>query len=631
MESRASLLGLPYELLHYIINLSRPLGFEGIMLACKHTYQVGKTLIPEHNYCKNWLSATASKVGLISLEPIRLLEQLLYEPVWKQADLIVYIKCMHLEFNLLSSPMCSELVLRAEQEAPWLLKDLLKLRDTFPEIEQHVGGEERVPVNVEPAVDTQVQLHETTRRDSNPNFFNLSTLLLFSNLQQLSLNVMPELASNEFSLLYFINADQGRTYFPQLEQLRLGKLAVSTLDDISVWLLLPKLKAILVCDLRTGDSFPYGRTPLSYDRPLGQHKSKLEHLMLVEANYRTDLVGKFLESLQSLRTFVWEDGMIPPDLHQISDTRQGEPDNHPDAQRRPVIRADSSLHCSRWPWNTQLQRTDDETLTCPVRDQDGAANASPLQMKHLITEYSPDVVAASANKTAKQLQDEIWEPLYDYDSDEADGDVEDDSIRPSSVSEKGFARLFKPSELLRHLSPSHLEHLVLTQNPWNRSFILRQHQIVDLKAFTKLAYLELDVQILRPIRGNLPDIPPKCVPRSLSKILPASIKVVRLTVRHGRFQYIHKLLKKLPLAKAKFPDLRLIVVRFAECGSPYETLTRIRPLQNQLEQVGVKLSMKQFTYQERWKKTPVSIGRDGDPNGLSEKFFSYSVLPYTPF
>jgi hypothetical protein len=56
-EPAVAFMALPNEIIHQIINQTRPFGFENILLACKHTYEVVQSLTSDHKFCKKWAHA----------------------------------------------------------------------------------------------------------------------------------------------------------------------------------------------------------------------------------------------------------------------------------------------------------------------------------------------------------------------------------------------------------------------------------------------------------------------------------------------------------------------------------------------------------------------------------------------
>jgi hypothetical protein len=103
---------------------------------------------------------------------------------------------------------------------------------------------------------------------------------------------------------------------------------------------------------------------------------------------------------------------------------------------------------------------------------------------------------------------------------------------------------------------------VLTATADLEDKIWRQDLIVDFKAFTKLTHLEIDAQILRTKKGSPSDIYPRHVPQSLTDTLPTSIQFLRINVRQGRLQHIHRMLRTLSQQRSILLDLRHIFIRF---------------------------------------------------------------------
>jgi hypothetical protein len=77
------------------------------------------------------------------------------------------------------------------------------------------------------------------------------------------------------------------------------------------------------------------------------------------------------------------------------------------------------------------------------------------------------------------------------------------------------------------------------------------------------------------------------------------------------------MLRTLPQQKHVLPYLRHISIRFAECGSPYEILTRIQPLQEQLQAVGIQLEMQELDAEEMEGRLSISLDRGEETANVS--------------
>jgi hypothetical protein len=549
--SRTGLLLLPDELLYAIINLTRPLDFENVMRTCRHIYSMGEDLIAEHNFCRNWIFNW--KDGVRRGDPLEVLEELLKAPTRTQTWILPYIKTFHFPPGpwFKDSSECAALLERIERDAPWLAEQLLQLSYKFPATQayQEIGNFQRHVARLD-APQPKSTAWTDRQHKPNPAFYAMSTLLLLTNVRQLGLGSMPHLGP-QINLPWLIKRQHNQQYFLQLEDLKLHAVTRTTLADVSSWLLLPNIKAMMVNGLESERDLPDSLSQDIYDWSFGIRTSTIEHLVLLKATVKTEALGEILEPLRSLRTFVWEENMI-----------------------------------YTFPSDSEDESEDDDTLLL-----------DPSQVVHVAREE--------------------WLELPD--DSETDGSTDDEDTKehspsiPDSINE---ALLFKPNKIVEYLSRhlAHtLEHLVLVVNRlYRRPLILKQYQIKDFKAFHSLTHLEIDTQILKTKKGKA---------RSLTSILPISIRTLCLTMVYAHFEDIYRLLHKVPSRISKFSSLSKIIIRFAEYGSDGETMTRIEWLKGKLEEAGVYLDMQECDIVDMANRPSVTLDPEDGPRGFNTQFF----------
>jgi hypothetical protein len=201
----------------------------------------------------------------------------------------------------------------------------------------------------------------------------------------------------------------------------------------------------------------------------------------------------------------------------------------------------------------------DETTKVSLRASDIALEneLSTKNQDELEILYGTQLAKTCAGISVDTIRVEFWEPLLASDFDSVEEDSGEESLSPllDMVDEK---TLFNPKEIVSHLlqrQRDSLEHLVFSVRPCdNPMLILRQRQLVDLKGFSKLACLDIDTLVLRTVRGLFKDIPPRGIPRSLDKVLPNSVQLLRLTIRHGRFQNIPLDVAKVTPTESSIPQ-----------------------------------------------------------------------------
>jgi hypothetical protein len=620
-KDKRGILNLPNELLYRVLELSRPEGFEHAILTCKHIYNVAKNLIIDHKFCKFWLwcEKGPKHAGHVHIEcPIKFLHQISLVPsrtlfwLWKYLKHIVIYEHVCVQ-------ACRELLDEIKNDKPRLIQDvLLRMAAQFPDT---------LPFS---------NLFEDDPFDSfkicpNASLFDVAILTFLPNLQMMALHAMPTL-DDHITIPDLIRRDRGNKHFQQLKEVHLGVGVYANLKEISPWLLLPKLKTLIVIGLSERENSSGVEEKSENLWPKAEVEPGLEQLVLLNACAEPERVARFLEPLKSLRTFIWQDEMdneiILDDrsamLEQESYNENNDEEHTPNKSLTDQTKESASGVMSR---KEVIEK--DETMRLQTIDANGVVRTGNMSY-----EEKQRYCEAMRGKvlTVEQAR-ESWKPLVEYDSDEKEDAPED--LEPESwLWQPGeeSPTLWSPKDLVDYLLLSHgdkLKHLALTINLSNQdeALIKRRDRITDFKNFAKLTRLELDSDFLRPIKGSDLQIPPYGIPRSLADILPPSIKVVHLTIRYGQFQNIHRMLRKIPSTRSKFPHLKRIVVRFADMGAPFETMTRIQLLRAEIEKVGIRLDldeMNQFWDLHLLGGPPVVFGRghgddddDDDDDGES--------------
>jgi hypothetical protein len=137
-SARASIEGLPSELLVSIANFSRPNSFESFMLSSKTIHAAGSGLIKDHNFCKRWDDCNALHTSrhLHTCAPISTFQRLLEAPrsvrpwllEYKSKVFICYYHFRHWEgqtFDVMS---------RVRTQLPWIVDEYLYLLAQFPSL-----------------------------------------------------------------------------------------------------------------------------------------------------------------------------------------------------------------------------------------------------------------------------------------------------------------------------------------------------------------------------------------------------------------------------------------------------------------------------------------------------------------
>jgi hypothetical protein len=639
-SSQFHLLSLPNELIYRVINHKRPFDFENMLLACKHTYRLGKPLVNDHKLCKSWMLRGKHGFPTVEDEPFKVLEQLLAAPSRLQSWALVYIKSVSLSYCLsrMEPPECGRILTSIQEQAPWLAEALHELGIACPEME------ENREVFVFP-VANDLDLYSSFSDDDldsflytelesatakieygpNPEFYRVAALTLFTNLQQLFITSMPIVGSTK-TLPWLVYRNHGRHIFQQLEELKLQATTSTTLNDISSWLLLPRLRALLVVGIGKPTPMTENESVPSCTSRDGEQQSRLEYLVFLKATANVDAIGEILKGLASLRTFIWEDDMCPYDSmfpDSDADSRDGTTSARsigPRSRQIPKLR--KQTHINNTARDRNIEKVLDETLGLAIRGRNGFVKNVLDRMEYdQLLDYYGEIVARKCDgMTLEEVRNEHWETLVICNQEDMPLDRGDEKLPTAPLGLVNESLLFKPNQLLCHLlSTQHdkLEHLVLTITiKYRHPLILRQYQIDHFKGFTRLTHLEFDSRIVRGTQRRYSSGSPKIMPQSLAEVLPQSIEVVRINIHEGYFQNIHAMLRDLPKGKQNFPRLRLIVIRYTESGSPFETLTRIQPLQDQLSDVRIYLKIVELGLGEIKATFPITLDRDEDGNDM---------------
>jgi hypothetical protein len=585
-------LELPTELLYQIIELSRPLDFESLLLTSKRVYDVGQRLIPAHNYCKDLFSRNSHSIFGSSFEILDRLTEA--ERVYQWLNLYIqYLNINTLAFTLVRPGDVMERV----QHTDWLMEQFERVAQDVPEL-----GRYRPP-------NEQNQVRQEL-------FYNLAIFPLLPNLRMLVLDSMPNIM-HRFDLCWLVKQYKMGQCFPELETLELSRQTLTKYEHIITWLhSLPKLRSLLVNKPIPPDNPDEIMRQLGLDWPLGNQRAlPLKHLFFLNATAPVELVLGILERVEALEVFMWEETAA----YYIA-TRDSNASNVSTVENPAATLAEAPAPATyEISWREQEAADEthvDETLTQPLRGRHGFVTpeivALEMQYENLLNYYGHSIYTIYCDRTFEAIREE-WDPLPSNVAVEEDN--EDMANSPSRLwhvrgSGRTYrlqeSRLFNPKRLVECLSQrfaASLKRLTLTVSAdVANTLLLRQHQISNFRGFPNLTHLEFDDEALRPIKGSFEDYPLGWYPRPLVAVLPSSLKALRLNVRMGIFHHIHVMLRDLPSHKANFASLNHITVQFAEYMAPYETMTRIQPLEKKFGEAGVRLEMKEFGYTETFHR-----------------------------
>lgn len=320
-SSSISLLSLPNELIYNIIDFTRPDGFENILLACKHTYAVGFPLINERSLGKRWASYAIQGRGFGSQPTAVLQFQQILAATPKQVRewIGLYINQINLRRDssrFRSRTFFSTNPNRQTSIPSWLRDELYQLVNDVPELDP----ERRASLAAkEVASDQGLEWHYdlwlslSGRCCAYGTFTQIPVLFLFTNLRRLSLQAMTvpfdkflkkrSFVDSHVVLAGIIRRHHGQRYFQQLEELKVNENSESGIKYLSSWILLPKLKALMVHGLN--DIGRNTETMLAINLPAG-FKSSIEHLVLSRVKLKEETMRKLFTHLNGLQTLVWQ-------------------------------------------------------------------------------------------------------------------------------------------------------------------------------------------------------------------------------------------------------------------------------------------------------------------------------------
>jgi hypothetical protein len=301
-----SILQLPPELLYEILQLSRPDDYEVLMLTCKAIYEIGTPLIEEHNFCKSWhlLQSVIYNTPEFRFRGVfTLLLRLLELPPTSQWWTLRYVKNVTWHGGILPIPQeitPMEILNRVKSEEPWLFQTVAHINASLTNI----------GISHDRFLLSQNDDRNDDRNDDSGSWrspptmasrYRIIGLLLFSNLKWLTIDCVycPEIPA-------IIDKHRGDVYFQQLQVLQIKRAHSDTLKDLMPFLLLPKLKSLIMDSLQGYIRSEDGSSIVWPKWPYRDRKSKLEQVTFFKADADTNCVMDILSHLLSLRTFVWE-------------------------------------------------------------------------------------------------------------------------------------------------------------------------------------------------------------------------------------------------------------------------------------------------------------------------------------
>jgi hypothetical protein len=620
---RLQLLDLPTEILYEIVECSRPLDFESLLLSSKRLYHIGERLIPAHEYCKSWVSKIVVSPRVSSME---ILDGVQSADSNHQQWLFQYIT--HLSYDGLDMSMSNaNQFLEQVEKVEYIMEQVDRIVQVIPEF-QNLRRASTASGDKYTSWEPELKWANFVRVDApKVNMYELAFLILFSNLKLLSLGELPtswpgfslDLAMKQYH-------KNGATLFRELEALHLKQATCTSWQAIFTWMKLPRLRCLFVSRPVAPPDRQGFVDHLSTDWPYGVDESLLDHLVLLEATVNVEVVVIMLERIRALQSFMWEEAM---DCF----------DEDPNAEDEPLD-TNFVLHSPipGNPWEGQGQpfkNVDkikaDITMGQPLRGANGLVTlemfSGEMSQVTLYYYYSARISTLYKNVEMENIR-QYWKPLEttNFDNDEADDEEEEEIFDPSftysfnqrphekaAVIRLNKTKLFNPQRIVERLSQKFagsLKHLTLTVTSHRRDVILRHHKVWDFLALSSLTHLEVDELYLKPIKGSMEDYPVGHVPRSLTRVVPSSIKFLCVNIRKGVFQNIHRMLRKFPTERARAPRLDQLVIRFIESNAPYETLTRIQPLEQEIKKVGITLNLQESGVDGPFRNRK-PIGMDG--------------------
>jgi hypothetical protein len=470
------------------------------MPTCKAIYEIGTPLIEDHNFCKSWprLRSVIGHPPELSFRGVfTLLLRLLELPPKRQWWTLRYVKNVGWHGGIFQMPQeitPMEILNRVKSEAPWLFQTVTHLNASLTNIDVSHNG----------FLLSQNDDRNDDRNDGSeagearPQWFpGIIGLLLFSNLKCLTIDCIycPEIPA-------IIDKHRGDVYFQQLQVLHIKRASSDTLRDLMPFLLLPKLKSLIMDALDGYIRSENGNSIVWPNWPYGDRKSKLEHVTFFKANADINCVMDILSHLLSLRTFVWENNpqFWYPEEWGIDEYYQSGLEDDSNYQGE----VDSTEAMEEEPGHEvaiSSQRIDEgepgfeQNAESTNQEENGTEGISVDDDLH--KDWDPRIDEGDPDEDPHHPFWELfWMPLVDYDS-EDDNDKENDD-HPRLIEEWGW----KPSEVPHFWNPTKflneallpyknsLEHLGMTiSNKGKRSLIEKSDLILHFRDFTSLKYL----------------------------------------------------------------------------------------------------------------------------------------------
>jgi hypothetical protein len=563
------ILQLPVELILEILQLSRPNGFQAFMRTCKTIYQVGAGLIEEHNFCKSWkiFQYSWQIEDYLVFEGLFIFFQSFLElQPSKQDQVLSYLNNIDWigGFHPIPKGITGTAILvRIASEIPWLFQEIQRISRDLQDLRVN---------NKEFMFSCEFQMEDFGVEHERLGIAKLGSNLVIPDL--IGLLLLPNLLSlivsdrGGLEILALVAHYNGETYFQQLQTIHLKGRHRKSLSQITPLLLLPKLKSLIIYTLDDCNTLMSSNESTSFYQLDSARKSSLANICFYDADADYRSIASFLASFLVVRSFVWE--------------------NSGNLEDEDPKRYESSIE-----EGVQAEHGIDETVSLlEAESNDGGS----------IKDGGPEEGLPS-------LTSELhWLPIIKYDS-EGEAAIDHGSKSSSSsgwdVKPGQGLSFWNPSKLLGEVLYPHrdtLEHLAVTiaLDTAHFTYIEKPHLIQHFKDFNNLKYLEFDTRVMKTRKGKHHQIPPEGIPCSLASILPSSVEVVRILVYEPEFLIVHAMLRSLPQQMSSFPYLRTLCLvlnaddwmaaEFADTDLTIETKTRMIPLQQDLEGVGVQLS-----------------------------------------
>ncbi|KAF2434280.1 hypothetical protein EJ08DRAFT_730963 [Tothia fuscella] len=555
----SAILTLSNELLLLILERSCPYAYESLMLTCKRMYSVGMKIFNDHQFCKKWvISQCETDTEYISMNSFPFSLAKLEPPGSTHPHVYSYFK--HVVFN-------------GYQRRETLEEILVSINDKAPFLRKKLGTVERYLQTIFAGED-----------------YNLETmiLLLLPNVQILDIRSSMRLESGALPLTTLIRENHGACYFQDLRELHLrdGHEYIN-INQIGPLLLLPQLEILSVSNVEgweidtkldgevDGDN--QFSVPFKWDTTIP--KPKLQSLILLNVHADFDTIGRLVQNLDSLETFIFQD------------------------------------HALRWRYEDMFGDMEEETLPSPIDDDDisDLDSEAAQEWENKLKDYHDGKMTS--------IDEMFWKPIIECTSDDEDTDpttattIYENKLPwrcPRHNNDLNPICMWNPTKLLAQLAVNHaskIRHLALSIYATEHLAVIpRAHQIIHLKHFTAMIYLEMDIRMLQTRKGSHSDMPPDGIPASFADVLPSSIIVLKLLVENAIFQNLHRMLRKIPSERAKVPNLKAVSLRLARDISvdgrdhaAVEVMKRMQPLIMEFENAGIALSFEKARF---WQGEP---------------------------